>query len=1059
MRRRMMVVLGLALVLGSAVGRGDVMMRIHRGTHVDTRPLTDIDSLTFYDAGIPGFVAVPAGVFTMGDGVAYCGWDEHEVTLTRSFYLGQHEVTNQEYLEAVQWAFDHGYVTATTTSVQDNLDGSTQELLDLDATYSEIAFSGGVFSLRDAGHGINPDHPVMEVTWYGAAAYCDWLSLQAGLPRAYNHSTWQCNGGDPYGAQGYRLPTDAEWEYAAQYDDERIYPWGNEAPDCSRANFYDYGGSGYCVGWTSAVGIYPDAPAALGLSDMAGNVFEWCNDWHVCDLGTNPVTDPPGPASGSRRVLRGGSWDDDYGGHLRCANRNNNNPNVSFDNLGFRASRTITPETLPVSMVEVPAGVFTMGDGYSYCGEDEHEVTLTRSFYLGQHEVTNQEYLEAVQWAYDHGYVTATTTSVLDNLDGSTQELLDLDAEWGEIAFSGGVFSLRESPSSDAQGAYPEGYDSSNHPVKAVNWYGAAAYCDWLSLQAGLARAYNHSTWQCNGGDPYGAQGYRLPTDAEWEYAAQYDDERIYPWGDEAPDCSRANFYDFYGIHDYCVGWTSPVGSYPDAPVALGLSDMTGNVYEWCNDWWVCELGTSPVTDPPGPAGGSYRVLRGGCWQNLFDGYLLCAGRDGDDPGGACNCLGFRAARTITPETLPVSMVEVPAGVFTMGDGYSYCGEDEHEVTLTRSFYLGQHEVTNQEYLEAVQWAYDHGYVTATTTSVLDNLDGSTQELLNLDGYGEIAFSGGVFSLQESPSSNAQDAYPEGYDPAEHPVKEVTWYGAVRYCDWLSLQAGLPRAYQHNGDWACNGGDPYGAQGYRLPTDAEWEYAAQLDDERIYPWGDEEPDCSRANFYDYFGIGDPCVWWTSPVGSYPPAPASWGLFDMAGNVFEWCNDWFECDLGTSPVTDPPGPASGSARVVRGGAWMETGSYLRCANRINGSPNSSYEFFGFRAAMTVSSSDTEDPTEGSARISKSGLFQNRPNPFTPVTKIGFELAQAGRVELAIYSVEGRLIRTLINEDRQAGSHEAIWDGCDAEGKKVASGVYFYKLAAPGIAESRRMILLP
>ncbi len=105
------------------------------------------------------------------------------------------------------------------------------------------------------------------------------------------------------------------------------------------------------------------------------------------------------------------------------------------------------------------------------------------------------------------------------------------------------------------------------------------------------------------------------------------------------------------------------------------------------------------------------------------------------------------------------------------------------------------------------------------------------------------------------------------------------------------------------------------------------------------------------------------------------------------------------------------------------------------------------------------SGVAEPEEVAHVLKALRLFQNRPNPFTPVTKIGFELAQAGRVELAVYSVDGRLIRTLINEDRHAGSHEAIWDGCDAEGKKVASGVYFYKLAAPGIAESRRMILLP
>ncbi|MCK4414550.1 MAG: SUMF1/EgtB/PvdO family nonheme iron enzyme [Candidatus Eisenbacteria sp.] len=145
----------------------------------------------------------------------------------------------------------------------------------------------------------------------------------------------------------------------------------------------------------------------------------------------------------------------------------------------------------------------------------------------------------------------------------------------------------------------------------------------------------------------------------------------------------------------------------------------------------------------------------------------------------------------------------------------------------------------------------------------------------------------------EAPSSWAQDAYPDGYDPADHPVKVVNWFGAARYCDWLSLQAGLPRAYEHSGDWSCNGGDTYGAEGYRLPTDAEWEYAAQYEGERIYPWGDEAPNCSRVNF------DDTCVGWTSPVRSYPDAPEALALSDMAGNVWDWCDDWHVCDLGTS----------------------------------------------------------------------------------------------------------------------------------------------------------------
>lgn len=286
------------------------------------------------DHAEPGMTLVPAGTFVMGDGVAHCGGSEHEVVLTRGFYLGLCEVTNAKYLEALQWAYDHGYVTASESTVQDALDGSGVELLDLDDSGCEITFDGGVFSIRNTGQGLNPDHPVKEVTWFGAARYCDWLSLQVHLPRAYAHSgDWLCNDGDPYGAIGYRLPTDAEWEYAAQYDDERIYPWGDDAATCERANY------GNCIDYDTPVASYPDAPAALGLSDMAGNVREWCNDFFQCSLGTEAQQDPVGPATGFYRVLRGGSWGEGDS-ELRCAARNSLDPPLSHFYIGFRVARS-----------------------------------------------------------------------------------------------------------------------------------------------------------------------------------------------------------------------------------------------------------------------------------------------------------------------------------------------------------------------------------------------------------------------------------------------------------------------------------------------------------------------------------------------------------------------------------------------------------------------------------------------------------------------------------------------------------------------------------------------
>jgi formylglycine-generating enzyme required for sulfatase activity len=402
-------------------------------------------------------------------------------------------------------------------------------------------------------------------------------------------------------------------------------------------------------------------------------------------------------------------------------------------------------------------------------------------------------------------------------------------------------------------------------------------------------------------------------------------------------------------------------------------------------------------------------------------------------------------------------MATVPAGIFIMGDGAVWCGEDEREVTLTRDFYLGLHEVTNLEYLEAVQWAYDHRYVTATSSSVRDSLDGSTRVLLELDNiYSEIQFDGaGSFYLQQSTSPYAQVAYPGGYDPSDHPVKEVTWFGAVRYCDWLSLQEGLPRAYEHSGDWSCNGGDPYGAVGYRLPTDAEWEYAAQFDDERIYPWGNEPPDCSRANF-DHT---DYCVGWTSPAGSFPAAPEALELSDIAGNLYDWCNDWWLCNLGVLPEVDPTGPASGGGRVLRSSCWGDRYTNLPNAKRSGRSPGTGDYVAGFRVARTCGASDAaSEPAADGCRLI---LDATQPNPFTESTRITYAIPDslAGSiVNLSVFDHAGRFVCTLTDAERPPGLHTVTWNGTDAAGSPLAGGAYLYRLTVGGRTETKRGLLV-
>lgn len=262
------------------------------------------------DAMIPaGFVLIPPGTFMMGspmdEPLREVSETQHQVTLTHGLFVQATEVTNQQYRDMAQWAYDNGHIAATSSFLYDFLDGSTEILAHLGAGDAEISFSAGEFNCTD------PTHPVKYVTWYGAVAYCDWLSLQQNLPRAYSHRSWQCNAGNPYSAAGYRLPTEAEWEYACRSGTQTPFSTGLCLGAGTEANYrgtdpYPGCPAGPFPNWTIPVGSC--TANAFGLYDMHGNVFEWCNDWFGDYGGT--VTDPVGAGMGYGRMARGASFDD-----------------------------------------------------------------------------------------------------------------------------------------------------------------------------------------------------------------------------------------------------------------------------------------------------------------------------------------------------------------------------------------------------------------------------------------------------------------------------------------------------------------------------------------------------------------------------------------------------------------------------------------------------------------------------------------------------------------------------------------------------------------------------
>ena len=294
---------------------------------------------------ISPYAVISNGVFQMGGPLGEEGSEQderpvHRVTLTRDILFATTEVTNIQYMTLAQWAFDSGLANCDGLTLTDAF-GSGRELLNMADDHCAIAFADGVFSLRDIGWGgLNPDNPVALVSWYGAVMYGEWMNLFSGLPRSYDEA-WICNGGNPYGAAGYRLPTEAEWEYACRAGTTTGFYNGEVTNQACNDPVLDESGW-YCGNADDRLhGVGLKLINPWGLYDMHGNVFEWCNDTSDTYSSANQV-DPVGPVFGTQGVLRGGAAysEKDKALNNRSANRSSGPRSQGSRHIGIRIVRT-----------------------------------------------------------------------------------------------------------------------------------------------------------------------------------------------------------------------------------------------------------------------------------------------------------------------------------------------------------------------------------------------------------------------------------------------------------------------------------------------------------------------------------------------------------------------------------------------------------------------------------------------------------------------------------------------------------------------------------------------